>query len=66
MAGMFMCAIHKQEAWGFLAFYNKDVQGRETPNWAAGGAAKFQSSDHQTAPIHVSSLWGEVFLATPL
>lgn len=28
----------------------------------SGEAAKFQSSDHQTAPIHASSLQGEVFL----
>lgn len=74
MDGMFMCAIHKQYAWGSLAFCNQVVQDRQSPKLSSvttevvenrtfsGEAAKFQSSDHQTAPIHASSLRAEVFL----
>lgn len=44
MDGMFMCAIHKQWAWGSPAFFNQ-VQDRQTPKWA-GWLYKLFKTEH--------------------
>lgn len=72
MGGMFMCTIHKQQFLynSVIKLFQQTEMGdyrKFKKNECSGKAAKFQSRDHQTvAPIHASSLRGEVFLATPL
>lgn len=67
MDGMFMCAIHKEKAWGSLAFCNQVVQDRQSLNWAEHFLVKQLNSNEVTIRRHWSLLPRyEVRFSSPL